>query len=79
MHFIDSARYMASSSNLVNNLSEGLHRFKCKFGNDNEKYETCLKNMKNLKDDLIEYKYLSCNKSYQKKLDEKLKERFFST
>ena len=88
MHFIDSARYMASSSNLVNNLSEGLHRFKCKFGNDNEKYETCGIRYKyydcfteytNLKDDLIEYKYLSCNKSYQKKLDEKLKERFFST
>ena len=28
-------------------------------------------------DDLIEYKCLSCNKSYQRKLDEKLNERFF--
>ena len=36
-------------------------------------------NTKNFKDDLIEYKCLSCNKSYQRKLDEKLKERFFNT
>ena len=35
---IDSARFMASSwSNLVNNLSEGIHRIKCKFEHD----ETC--------------------------------------
>ena len=31
----------------------------------------------NFKDDLIEYKWLSCNKSYQRKLDEKLKENIF--
>ena len=32
LQFIDSARFMASSlSNLVNNLSEGIHRIKCKF------------------------------------------------
>ena len=30
----------------------------------------------NFKDDLIEYKCLSCNKSYQRNFDEKLKERF---
>ena len=30
----------------------------------------------NLKDDLIEYKCLCCNKNYQHKFDEKLKERF---
>ena len=35
LHFIDSARFMANSlSNLVNNLSEGIHRIKCKFGHD---------------------------------------------
>ena len=33
----------------------------------------------NLKDDLIEYKCLCCNKQYQLKFDEKLKERFFNT
>ena len=33
--FIDSARFMASSlSNLVINLSDGIHRIKCKFGHD---------------------------------------------
>ena len=32
LQFIDSARFMASSlSNLVNNLSEGIHKIKCKF------------------------------------------------
>ena len=33
---------MASSlSNLVNNVSEGIHRTKCKFGHDDKKCETC--------------------------------------
>ena len=33
LQFIDSTRFMASSlSNLVNNLSEGIHRIKCKLG-----------------------------------------------
>ena len=42
VHFIDSARFMVSSlSNLVNNLSSGIHWIKCKFGHDNEKCETC--------------------------------------
>ena len=31
------------------------------------------------KDYLIEYKCLSCNKSYQRKFREKLKEHFFNT
>ena len=31
---------VSSLSNLVNNLSEGLHRIKCKFGHDDEKCET---------------------------------------
>ena len=33
----------------------------------------------NFKDNLIEYKCLRCKKSYQHKIDEKLKERFFNT
>ena len=74
---------MASSlSNLVNNLSEGIHRIKCKFGHDDKKCETCgikyeysncVLEYTNFKDDLIEYKCLNCNKSYQQRLDEKLK------
>ena len=44
LQFIDSARFMASSlSNLVNNLSEGIHRIKCKFGHSEKKCETCRK------------------------------------
>ena len=32
LQFIDSVRFMAiSSSNLVNNLSEGIHKIKCKY------------------------------------------------
>ena len=33
----------------------------------------------NFEDNLIEYKCLCCNKNYQHKFDEKLKERFFNT
>ena len=42
---------MASSlSNLINNLSKGIHRIKCKFGHVDEKCETCE----------IKYKYCDC-------------------
>ena len=80
---------MASSlSNLVNKLSELIHRIKCKFGHDNRTCETCGIKYKycdcfleyiNFKNDLIEYNCLSCNKSYQRNFDEKFKERFFNT
>ena len=55
---------MASSSNLVNNLSEAIHRIECKFGcNDKKcetcgikyKYSNCFLEYKNYKDYLIEY------------------------
>ena len=88
LQFIDSARFMASSlSNLFNNLSEGVHRTKCKLGHDDKKCETCGFKYKycecfleymNFKDDLIEYQYLCWNKHYQHKFNEKLKERFFN-
>ena len=55
LQLIDSIRFMASSlSNLVNNLSEGLHRYKCKFGYDDKKCETCG----------IKYKYCECSLEY---------------
>ena len=42
LQFIDSTRFMASSlSNLVKNLSEVIHRTKCKFRHDDKKCETC--------------------------------------
>ena len=75
----------SSSSNLVNNLSERIHKIKCKYGHNDKKCETsyklfdCFLEYMNFKDDLIEYKCLCCNKNYQQKFDEKLKERFFNT
>ena len=42
LKFIYSARVMASSlSNVVSNLSEGVHRIKCKYGHDDKKREIC--------------------------------------
>ena len=80
---------MATSlSNLANNLSEGIDRVKCKFRHNDKKCETCRIRYKycvcffeqtNFKYDLIEYKCFCCNKNYQQKLDEKLKEQFFNT
>ena len=43
------------------------------------KYCDCFVEYTNFKDDLSEYKFLRCNKSYQRKFDEKLKKVFFST
>ena len=76
---------ICSLSNVVNNLSEGIHRIRCKYGHDDKKYQTCrikykycdcFLQYKNFKDDLIEYKCLCCNKNYQQEFDEKLKEQF---
>ena len=37
LQFIDSARFMASSlSNIANNLSEGNHKIKCKYGHNDK-------------------------------------------
>ena len=72
LQFIHNAGYMTSSfSNLVNSLSEVMHRIKCKLGHHNKKCETCRIKYKccdcfleytNFKENLIEYKF--CNKSY---------------
>ena len=74
---------MASSLfNLVNNISEGIHRIKCKYGHDDKKcqncgikykYCDCFLEYTNFKDDLMQYKCLRCNKNYQHQFDEKLK------
>ena len=80
---------MASSlSNFVNNLSERIRRIKGKFGHNDKKCETCRIECKycdsfleytKFKYNLIEYKFLCCSKNYQRKFDEKSKERFFNT
>ena len=89
LQFIESARFMTSSlSNFVNNLFEGIHKIECKYRHNDKKCETCRIKYKywncfleytNFKDDLIGHKCLCCNKNYQQKFDEKLKERFFNT
>ena len=46
---------MASSlPNIANNLSEGIHKIKCKYGHDDKKYETCV----------FKYKYCDCFLKY---------------
>ena len=65
--FTDCARFMASSLlDLVDNLPEEIHKIKCK------DYD-CFLEYESVKDNLIKYKCLSCNKDYSNKLDEKFK------
>ena len=79
LQFIDSARLMARSlSNLVNNPSDGIHKFKCKNGHKDKKCETCgitykycncLLEQENVKVDLIEHECLLSNKNHQHKFE----------
>ena len=78
----------SSLSYLVDNLTKGNHKIKCKYGHDNKTCETCgfkykdcecsLEN-KNVKDNLIEYKCLCCNNNYRKRFDENIKKKFANT
>ena len=89
LQLIDSTRFMTISlSNLVNNLSERIHKIKCKYGHNDKKCETCGIKYKycdcfieyiNFTDHLIEYKCLCCIKNFQQKFAEKLKVLFFNT
>ena len=64
----------SSISNLVNNLFVGIHKIKCKYGQDNKKCDTCgftygicscFLEYTNSIQDLIKCKCLCCNKTYQ--------------
>ena len=56
---------MASSlSNLIDNPTEGIHKIKCEYCDSFLEYES-------VKDNLIKYECLCCNKVYSNKLDEK--------
>ena len=56
--FIDNGRLMATLlSNLVDNLIEGIHKIKCNDCHSFLEY-------KSVKDNLIKYKCLCCNKDY---------------
>ena len=56
-------------SNLADNFTKGIHKIK---------YEDCDCFLENetVKDDLMKYKFLSCNKDYSNKLDRELKKKF---
>ena len=57
---------VGSLSNLVDNLTEGIQKIKCKICN-------CLLEYKSVNDDLIKHKCLSCNNIYSNKIDERFK------
>ena len=64
---------MATSlSNPVDNLTEGIRKIKCKGCDYFLEYES-------VKENLIKYKCLSCDKDYSNKIDEELKNRFKNT
>ena len=70
---IDSLRFTATPlSNFVDNLKERIHKSKFKDCN-------CFLEYENVKDNLVKYKRLSCNKNYSNKNDEELKKRFKNT
>ena len=87
LNVIDSESFITSLlSNIIDKLVEGIHKIKCKHRHDNKKCETCGIQYKsceccleytNIKNDLIEYKCVFCNKNYQKKkFDQNLTKRF---
>ena len=71
--FIDSMRFMATSlTKLVDNLSDGIHKIKCKDCGCSLKYES-------VKSNLTKHQCLSCNKNCPEKLNEELKKKFKNT
>ena len=70
---------VSSLSNIVNNLAEGIHEIKFKYGHDSDTcgikykyFKFCLE-YTNAKDKLVLHKCLFYNKNYQKFFDEILK------
>ena len=71
--FIDSYRFMSTSqSNLVSNLSEGLHNDRC------IDCKSCLDYM-TIKDEQLIFRYFRCKKNYEKNFNEDLIRRFANT
>ena len=71
--FIDSCRFMSTSlSNLVSNLSEGLHNHRC------IDCKSCLDYMTN-KDEQVIFRCFRCKKNYEKNFNTELIQRFANT
>ena len=72
--FIDTASFMATSlSNVVDNITEGLHKVTFK-------YCDCFLQYESVKDKLMKYKCLALlHKSHSNKIDEELKKKFKNT
>ena len=71
--FIDSCRFLSTSlSNLVSNLSEGLHSDKC---TDCKSYLYYMK----IKDEQLIFRCFDCKKNYKKDFNKELINRFSST
>ena len=70
INFVDNYRFMSTSlSNLVNNLSEGVHNYKC----TNRK--SCLDYM-TTKNELLIFRCFRCKNNYEKNINKELIERF---
>ena len=69
----------SSLSNLFNNLSERIHRIKCKYGHYYKNVRLVELNISIATVDLIESKCLCCNKNFRHRFDKKFKARFFHT
>ena len=70
MKFIDIAKFMVTSlSNLVDNLTEGIQKIKCKDCD-------CFREYERAKQNSMKYKCTSCNKDCSNIIDEELKKRF---
>ena len=59
-----------SLSKLVDHLTEGIYKIKCK---------DCSCFLEYVKDNLIKYKCLSCNKGYSSRLGEEVNKKFKNT
>ena len=77
-----------SLSNLVKNFAEGIHKVKCKYEHNDKKCETCGIKKKDyecclkytgVKYYFTEYKFLCCNKNYQKVFDKNLEKWPFNS
>ena len=70
MKFIDSCRFMSTSlSNLVSNLSGGVHNYKCTDCKSYLDYMTT-------KDDQLIFRCFRCKKNYKKDFNKELIHRF---